>query len=360
MEWEKFKRINGYQYNMELEHLAFDTQRVVLVKFIRHLHENNITASVINQILASIQFFMKVHCKDVQVFADSSIQLARRATLPTQRSESIRKEKSTRYPVTLDMLMWLRHDYYVHGDIDDKMTYLGCILGFTFMWRVSQYVSDNRTGHAILSEDVRFKLVSNRVIRPWEVKNINKSVFECVVFVVRSNKQRGNETQHLYLGRKSIKETQLLEDLIEWCRISGVQEGDPFMSRYTTKGKRVTHKKLTRNMVSTALKVVASAFGFDEVHFAPHGLRIGAATAGKAKGGREFVKGTAGWDPKSDNDLRYEHGTPLDDNALSISRTCFSVLTAEQVKVMMASQSNYEQLSKSTPRCRRLAAGETL
>jgi hypothetical protein len=345
---------------MEIEHLQLDIQRVVLVKFIRYLHESKVSANVINQTLASLQFFMKVHCRDVKVFTDATIQLARRATLPTQRSESLRKEKAARYPVTLDMLMWLRKDYYVDGNIDDKMTYLGCILGFTFIWRVSQYVSDSKSEHAILTEDIRFKLFTQEIIRPWEVRNINKSRFECVVFVVRSNKQRGNETQYLYLGRKSDKEIQLLEDLIDWCRISGVKEGDPFLSRYLTKGGRVTHKRLTRNMVSTALKVVATAFGFNEVHFAPHGLRIGAATAGKAKGGREFVKDTGGWDGKSDNDLRYEQGTPLDDNALSINRTCFSVLTADQVKVMMSVQSQPKLPSKSTPRHRRSATGETL
>jgi len=113
-------------------------------------------------------------------------------------------------------------------------------------------------------------------------------------------------------------------------------------------------------MVSTALKVVATAFGFDAVHFAPHGLRIGAATAGKAKGGREFVQETAGWDKDSGNDLRYEHGTPLDDNALSISRTCFSILTAEQVKTMMSVTAQPTQSINTLPVRRRSALGKTL
>ena len=360
VEWDRFKQKFGYEHDMVLDKLPFATQRIVLVKFIRHLHESKVSPNVIGSILASVQFILKVHCKDIKVFTDPTIQMARRAVQPSQRSESLRKEKSKRYPVTLDMLTWLREDYFVRGNIDDKMTYLGCILGFTFIWRVSQYVSDNKFGHAILSEDVRFKLLTGEIKRPWELMNIAKSRVECIVFIVRSNKQRGNETQHLYLGRKSVKETQLLEDLVDWCRLSEIKEGDPFMSRYMTNRGKVTQKRLTRKMVSTALKVVASAFGFDKVHFAPHCLRIGAATAGKAKGGRAFVKDTAGWSDKSDTDQRYEHGTPLDDNALSISRTCFSILTAEQVRTMMSVSTQPSKPHKPDPRHRRSALGETL
>ena len=91
------------------------------------------------------------------MFIDPTTQVARRVVQPSQRSEYRRKEKSKRYPVTLNMFTWLHEDYFVRGDIDDNMTYLGCILGFTFVWRVSQYVSDNKVGHAIQSEGVRFK-----------------------------------------------------------------------------------------------------------------------------------------------------------------------------------------------------------
>jgi len=359
-QWVRFKEKFGYDTNMELEQLSTDKQRIVLIKFIRYLYELKNPSTVIGSVLASVQYYMKVKCADVKIFTDSSIQLARRAALPSQRSESLRKEQTARYPVTLDMLVWLRDGYFVSGSVDDKMTYLGCILGFTFIWRISQYVSDGKSEHAILADDVRFKLVTGEIKRPWELHSVNETSVECVIFIVRSNKQRGNETQHLYLGRKSEKESQLLNNLVSWSHISGIKEGDPFMSRYIVKGRRQSHKKLTRRMVSTALKVVATAFGFDAVHFAPHGLRIGAATAGKAKGGREFVQETAGWDKDSDNDLRYEHGSPLDDNALSISRTCFSILTAEQVKTMMSVTAQPTQSINTLPVRRRSALGKTL
>jgi len=113
------------------------------------------------------------------------------------------------------------------------------------------------------------------------------------------------------------------------------------------------HKNLTRKMISTALKVVAAAFGFDACHFTPHGLRIGAATATRAKASRELVQETAGMSKTSNNDLIYEKGTPMDDNALSISRTCFSILTADQVKTMMGVRA----VPESTRDQRRSAVG---
>jgi len=353
-EWDKFKEKYGYDKHLGLEDLPLQTQRIVLVKFIRHLYESKVSTSVIGSAVASLQFFMKVHCRGVKVFSDPTIQLARKAVQPSQRSESLRKEKSQRYPVTLDMLIWLRDDYFVRGDVDDKMTYLGCILAFTFIWRISQYVRDNTVNeHAVLAEDVRFKLVTGEIKHPWELKSIHRSRVECVVIVIRSNKQRCNETQYLHLGRKSNQEIQLLEDLIEWCSLSGVNKGEPFLSRHAVKNGIMRHKNLTRRMISTALKVVAAAFGFDACHFTPHGLRIGAATATRAKASRELVQETAGMSKTSNNDLIYEKGTPMDDNALSISRTCFSILTADQVKTMMGVRA----VPESTRDQRRSAVG---
>ena len=90
-QWVRFKEKFGYDTNMELEQLSTDKQRIVLIKFIRYLYELKTPSTVIGSVLASVQYYMKVKCADVKIFTDSSIQLARRAALPSQRSESLRK-----------------------------------------------------------------------------------------------------------------------------------------------------------------------------------------------------------------------------------------------------------------------------
>ena len=304
-----------------------------------------LSSGTIKKACASLRFESAVHGDSTQVFDNDSITLARKATLDSKRNISIQKEQRKRFPVTLDMIMWMRTYYYSRGDIDSKMTYVGCVMAFTYMWRVSQYVlSSQSEEHAILAEDVRIYTSKVKYFFPWELESIDRKQIESALFIVRSGKA-GNETNYLFLGRKSKIESQLLDDIVEWSQLSGVQRGDPFLSRYKLHGSRNRRKRLTRRMISSALKIAAAAFGMDAVAFASHSLRIGGATSLKAKGGsRDTIKriagSTAGWSQNSCADEIYQLGTEfddnvlsrLDDNALSISRTCFRVLTAEEVR----------------------------
>ena len=54
MEWDRFQQKFGYEHDMVLDKLPFVTQQIVLVKFIRHLHESKVLQNVFGSILVSI------------------------------------------------------------------------------------------------------------------------------------------------------------------------------------------------------------------------------------------------------------------------------------------------------------------
>lgn len=269
------------------------------------------------------------------------VELARKSTQPTARERSLLKEKRKRLPVTLDMLEWLRNYLWkpletipVRQTCDDRMTFVGVVLAFAFLWRVSQYVCDSScASHAIQSEDVLIIPYVGSPVQVYSASTLNPAQVKSILFVVRSSKSdRSGRGQYVYLQRNTPREETLLTTIVEWLQTAGHIQGDPLMCRRVP-GNTI-RKLLTRKMVSSALKAMATAHGYEEVAFAftPHSLRIGGATSminhGKTK---DQVRRIAGWAPGTGNEEIYELDTPLDDNAMSVPSNCFQLLEASQL-----------------------------
>jgi integrase len=216
--------------------------------------------------------------------------------------------------MTLDMIKYIRVGMWRLGDLDACMTYLGVVLAFHFMLRVSEYVAGG-VGHALLSEDVEFFLEDNKRKATWAVQGVSCGRICGAVLVVRSSKRDSEgKGRYLYLGRNSPDEGALLDDLISWCRMSGVKKGDPLFSRWM-EGRR---KCLTRKMVSKALKDTAKAFGLEEVFFSAHCLRSGGLTTQRVLGAsRDNGKRVGGWGERSSVDEQYAVHTVNDRGTLA-------------------------------------------
>jgi len=187
--------------------------------------------------------------------------------------------------------------------------------------------------HAILSNDLVFLTHNHSVkYRTWEVQCAHPPSIVSILFVVRSSKaDRDANGRYLYLSRNSTEESVLLDEVILWCKMSGVRQNEPFLSRH----KFGRHKKLTRRMVTEALRATARTLGFDaEMVFAftPHSMRIGGCTTLMASGSdREKTKRVGGWGYDSTCDRLYQLNTILDDGALAVTKSCFEMLSVEHV-----------------------------
>lgn len=343
--WLEYLLATNNPGDLDFRSISKDKQLRLIIRYIRYLDEvkhevwEGITAK-----LETLKFRFKTSLIDVSVFDEPAVAMARKVTKPSAREMSLRKEERKRMPVTQDMLRGTKERYWRYAKtpaderaaMDDRMTYVGNNVGFAFLWRVSQYVLDaSCRAHALMTEDINIFMKDGTVRFPWEMGDQDVAQVVRVLFVSRSSKNdKAGRGQYMYLQRKSADESELLEVIVQWCKESGVQKGDPFLCRYFD-GRR---KMLTRKMINTSLKEIATVFGFSSVAFAfsSHSLRIGGATTMIAAGAdKERVRRLGGWAADGCCDEIYELATPLDDNALSIRSTCFRVLTAEEVHALL-------------------------
>jgi hypothetical protein len=210
-------------------------------------------------------------------------------------------------------------------DIDNRMTFLGCAIGITFLRRVSEYNTvDNRSNHTLLTDDVSIMIRHQRnmlgnCIGSWQVKlyNININDIASVRFVFRSNKtDQGGRGIYLFLKNESKYEMELIKCVLNWCIISQFKLSEPFLSRRYKNRSKV----LRPCMVNTMLKQAADAFGFCQVRdaFTSHSLRIGGATTLMANDiDRSTIQRIGGWSiVESASDSIYELNTPHDESNL--------------------------------------------
>lgn len=160
-------------------------------------------------------------------------------------------------------------DMLLHtGRLDDLMTQCGCLIGFHFMLRASEYCSEGDGYHALRASDVFFFRPDNTIFRTWNAGwlRVKPSDITSALFDLRSSKT--GKGCHLYLDRSGTAESALFDLLIHWTQVADLTSPERVLSViacfsiYQASKRR---KHLTRRMVSTALKRIATHFGFDEV-----------------------------------------------------------------------------------------------
>ena len=352
----------GIEKNPYLERISSDDRRRIIVLFIFHLHEHEQKhCGGIDGIMSAVAFFFKSHSYCTEVFKDPTVRLAKAGC--ASRERNVEKEvKARRLPVTYDMVQYLEltlwhgqevPGYTTHGglaDIDHKMAYVGIILAFHFMLRCSEYVfecaKDGRLdpSHALLANDVEFITTSGLRYKPGELRSMNIPLASImhVRLIIRSSKtdQNGKRGRNLILSRRGKEESHLIQILYEWVFLSGIgtKADDPFLSRYKTHHGRATRLILVRKTVNIELKKMAVFFGFDDVYFSSHSLRIGGATTMAAGGGsRERIKRIADWAAESNSDLLYARSNGKDGGTLTIVDSCISFVTDSEWSQLLTS-----------------------
>jgi hypothetical protein len=162
-------------------------------------------------------------------------------------------------------------------------------------------------------------------LKPWELRErgLPLDSVQLVKLFLDDSKtdQFGLRGRSLLVSaKKGEVERTLVGVLYRWSLISGIREGDPFLSRLkATKVCRDSRACLQRKSLVDELKRVARFFGLDEVFFSSHCFRIGGATTMASAGApRDRIKRIADWLSSSDCDLIYEQFNGLDGGVLSI------------------------------------------
>lgn len=259
--------------------------RRILIWFLYHLAvELKYTESQVNTTLQALQHSLRLDGLSLSAFHDSAVTFARKATREDARTKNIKRSLRRRLPVTFDMLDYLEELLLSRGTLDDHMILCGLLLGFHFMLRASEYCKDGDGYHALRVGDIIFLTRDSQVFHPCDAQwpSIPPSEVVCAIFDLRSSKaDKIGRGRHLYLDRTGPAESRFLSRLIFWSRLAQFTSPDQYFlshaSRYN--GKR---KHLTRRMITATLKRMALHFGFDEVFFSSHSLRIGGHSCGTA------------------------------------------------------------------------------
>lgn len=181
-----------------------------------------------------------------------------------------------RAPFTVELLRWARTKYW-NGGTDEKMTYLGAALLYALVWRISELISDE---HGLLTEDVIYVTTANEHILAPQLSLHMFPTVKLIQVISRSSKTRASRGKTEFIGREDPDSDQLVSDLMSWAQLSGVQNGNFFLSRFAN-GR---NKRLTRCMVTNLVKASAVHFSLPVNRYSSHSLRIGGPTEMLAAG----------------------------------------------------------------------------
>lgn len=287
----------GGEGGMYLENCGSDNDRaVILALFFKERYEEaGMRGRQATAVSAGIRHHFAAALKPVDWFDSQIVTKARAACKMTcDELRGHKKEGKDRatLPVSEDMIMAARVKLWERkswgwGDVDDRMTYVGLMWGFDQVARISEYTSAETTAedHCIRLWQLTFvveggigepqRLISGAMLAQ-EMRAIPVPyVVACEVEA--SSHKCGALRKKKVIGRRSGEESQWLDDLTEWLSKNELKTEDQIFTRYKAKtvGGKVYMKRLSAEMIRTAVKDMAVAAGLPPDRFSSHSLRKG-------------------------------------------------------------------------------------
>lgn len=339
--WFQFLDRHDLHQYIDLSPTGSDDFRRILIWFLHFCAVDlKLSESKVQTTIQALQYALKTDGYSLNVFKDDSIKLARAAVRGDPRVKHAQRTRKRRLPVTFDMLSYLEDLLLQSPHLDDWMTYLGILMAFHFMLRVSEYCLDGSSPHAIRCGDVLFLTDDGGVYSPWDIRlaSVHSSHIIGAIIDLRSSKaDKAGKGRHLYVSRGGSAESFLLDLMIFWSTVA--EFSGPAQAFLSHAGKTAHRRKhLTRRMVSSVLKQMAAHFGFDDAFFSTHSLRIGGMSCGtKADMNNATLCRIGGW--SSDSEARYRENVP-DSGILSVldahqMDTTVSLLSSADVRRML-------------------------
>ena len=293
------------------------TKLVLLICYVDNENELNHDYS---KAMSAVRCAFRNELEPTDIFDDPIIAAVRKSLKPSARELHIKRAKRFRLPTPYIFITYLRAVYWVDGEIENKMTYLGVAISYNYGLRSSEYTYDDKLKgeHAIRASDIFFVHKNGLRLFPWQITDLilNTDIISGKFSNVSGKTRTDGDARDLFLSRESEVESQLLHDILDWCRISKVTEDDIFLSRHKADSRgTIRRKQLIPRMVSCALKEAAIIFDLPPAMFSTHCNRIGCASD-LAKYGLhdDDIKRFIGW--TSDTSLLYQHGSAADPSAL--------------------------------------------
>ena len=280
-------------------------------------------AKNVGGILAGLKFQWKAKGMDCEFMESEIVKQAKHGTRLTtgELRDAAKRDEGTRcIPAFVEMMIAMRAQLwdqsgYDKVGLDMKMRYIAGAVSFDSGLRPGQVTLADGAGaedHCLRAGDfvfvVEMRGAQQRLRGGEEIRAFLKEDFEVrrkqvlsVDFVVVTGKTQNSKTfarTAKTIGRGSVFEELLLEDLCEWMLVSGVLVDDEFVTRYAP--ETGTRKVLTAKELRTAVKAIVEKLGFPPEQFSSKSLRSGFATHMASCGiTREDMLSRGGWSLKS-------------------------------------------------------------
>lgn len=242
--------------------------------------DKHLTAATIDTYLFGITFHLKLAGRDCDFLQSFPILRARAALNIRCRQRTASAERGS-LPVSMTMIM---HYAKTHDLSQPKYLaiYTALLAGFTMLLRISEYVGGSDSNHYLRCKDVTF------VVKGSHIPSDKLSSAQCdlvteVIIKLRSSKtdKDGEGTTFCFpRNRERDFKSDICFMLARWSATASRAPDQPFFSTSARTGLW----KVSSLHISTALKGLARAFGFDPSRFSSHSLRYGGASTLAAAG----------------------------------------------------------------------------
>lgn len=296
-----------------------------IVLFIAYLGEQGVRGSRnVGNVLSGLKFHWKGNLVDAAFFESVVVKQAKKGTRLTTkevREKAIADDERRLLPAFVQMMiamraqLWDQSGYDTLG-LDMKGTYIAAAVSYDSGLRPSNVTLRNgpkAEDHCIRAEDFVFVvdlgsgamtcLRGGEEIRAFLATSGMSAVSQVasVDFKVLTGKMHNSASfsrEVRSIGRGSVFEVLLLEDLCEWMVISRVKGKDEFVTRYAPVMN--TRKVVPRKALTDAVKAASERFGFPGAKFSAKSLRSGFASHMTSCGiSREDMVARAGWSLRS-------------------------------------------------------------
>jgi hypothetical protein len=321
--WTQHIKAEGHGSNFYLDNVDREEFIKVVVLFIRGVClGSNGSMSAMETAMSGVGSAFVRASKCTLLLHCDTIKLARKSSIKqTVAMQVYGSRNDKKLPMVLDMLIWLRNQFWLGRDwltqVDSKITYLGAAVANDGLLRISEYALVRGANHMMRCKDVAIEVTGLlNPVQPGELRQAlsvpGRSVRRIQLHIPKYRSKVVGSERKINLnwrGPTSSYGTQLVADFVEFCLHEGGTGDDPLFSR-TRHGRT---KLLNYDMVAKGVKASATACGLDHTVFSTHSCRSGGATAMCAAGwARTKIQQRGGWSELSDSDLIYAASLPSD------------------------------------------------
>ena len=325
--------------NVFLDDLSDMTKVYRIILFMKHLFDKGDRKPSIDKTMTALSSIFLKAGRSNSVFSDPIVVRAKKGTLGS--NDEIRKANQAKVelptlPLSSDMIQESRNMFWVgkgwsRVDLDSKVIWLVLGIGFNFGWRIGQMTKSPRkkngvlkgNDHCLRTGDLKFSVKlsekkpdlkvfqGGQNLRKFLLVDINRNVKRvqfCELSLLSGKTVRSKSfvLDKKKIGRDTLIESTILEDLCMWIVFAKPMENDEFTCRYDNLHSR---KVVTAGEVNLGIKRVATFYKFDERMFSSRSLRSGLSSSLGALGVSSVIRNRiGGWAAGSTvPDIHYTH-----------------------------------------------------